>query len=874
MGLDPISFVTGALAGAAGGAGITYAVLRQTKADRKAPDGDKAAASPSHTRVGSARTLYNVEMASFFEHYHLAGKLFPLTRLLVEPRLLLENLPLEDDELPTPVNPSRVIPRIHDFPEVYASFNLEFFPITDLNIGEPHIAILGQPGMGKSTALVALGLMTLGRVRFNTMQQLMDQVMEAEYEGLSEAEREKRKLQFEQVKKHAAEQLRKVQQRDEEAAAITRIEWDNFFPIFVHIGDIDLDLNIYGLQVDSAEPIVQAYKRYFAPDVWEQTAYLIYEHLDAGNALVLIDGYDDLTPSECARVYPWLEQFMQDYGQNRVVMTGPATGYDALIHTGFTPVFIRPWTKADIDESIRKWVDVWQPTATPESKERRKSKKSPDEPTIEPKVLRRLQVDNHHRTALEITLKTWSAFEGQERELGRRGWFESFVRRLTPELEQMPLILREIAMVMLDRGIALKQEQITEIASGHLTDAEDKPVTNIEQVVTSLVEKGLMVRRAENTLDFCHPLITAYLGGERLIHDMSQRLPELSTQPNWQSAVGFAAAVLDLTPAVIQKLRTPPDLLFSNLFSISRWLPDAPANSNWRNEILKKLAAALLAPAQFPTVRERALAALVASRDQNLIFVLRQGVRSGNPILRQLACIGLGALGYAEAVKDLAPMLVDDDAEVQLAAGQSLGAIGSDEALKLMVQGLTEGEDTLRQAIAESLAFIPGEGHNILRDAIVFDDLRVRRAAVFGLARIPAGWSLVALYRAMLEDTQWYVRSAAEQAFMQARDPDRDGIRAYPMPSQLPWLTKLAAEMGEGVPEGTQGIQMVVRVLQESAPKYRVRAADVLGKIGHAGGLKPLYAALADRDESVRIAAYNALGELQMRVNTPLPGLI
>ena len=42
----------------------------------------------------------------------------------------------------------------------------------------------------------------------------------------------------------------------------------------------------------------------------------------------------------------------------------------------------------------------------------------------------------------------------------------------------------------------------------------------------------------------------------------------------------------------------------------------------------------------------------------------------------------MGAVGDPEALRDLTPLLNDQDSNVQFAAGMALGAIGTDEALK------------------------------------------------------------------------------------------------------------------------------------------------------------------------------------------------
>jgi hypothetical protein len=230
-------------------------------------------------------------------------------------------------------------------------------------------------------------------------------------------------------------------------------------------------------------------------------------------------------------------------------------------------------------------------------------------------------------------------------------------------------------------------------------------------------------------------------------------------------------------------------------------------------------------------------------------------------------------LGDPEAINDLNAMISSEDRKVQLAAGLALGAMGTDEALQVMAEGLLNGAPDLRRAIAEALAALPGEGHDFLRESIRDADIEVRRAAVYGLSRVQTPWALAALYRAMIEDEQWYVRSAAEDAFMMAQSPEGDGPRAHPEADSLPWLVVWAADRGEGVPAGENARQVLVRALQEGQPVHKVVAAHTLGRLGHVSSIKPLYAALRDRDPDVRGAAYEALADIQTLVGQRLPGV-
>jgi len=66
----------------------------------------------------------------------------------------------------------------------------------------------------------------------------------------------------------------------------------------------------------------------------------------------------------------------------------------------------------------------------------------------------------------------------------------------------------------------------------------------------------------------------------------------------------------------------------------------------------------------------------------------------------------------------------------------------------------------------------------------------------------------------------------------------------------------------------------LIRVLQEGDPTSRAAAARTLAGLGHIPALKPLYAALKDKDDGVRAAAYEALGNLQMRTGEKFPAIV
>lgn len=870
MRFDPISFGLGFLSAS----GISWVAWRSRR--RLAVIQESAESQIEGTRRFVGRTAdvrYRRDTLTYLQRYHVARDLIPLSDIVIEPRLIplptVLTLPDSDDA------PARsvfdVVPLLHDMPQIYTPFNIETMALDDLGAGDRHVAILGISGLGKSTALATLALMALGEVEFETLEDMTQQAIIEEERGLSKEEREQRAKERERIQERALDKLHDAHAREreklmtKEVEALPVIDLRELMPVFVHLSDLNLDAAAYGAKdatLDPAEPVVRAVEKQVTAVTAQVVGSVIYPVLEAGQALVLIDGYDELSPAARGNYYYWLQEFLASYGQNMVVIAGPATGYDQLVALGFTPTFLRPWREDDFNQLAKRWSVAW---AT-QSKGRRRPT-PPDDQTM-----KRITVDNRGRTVLDVTLKIWEGMANDARETGRVGWFDALVNRRLSAEDLRPL-LPALAAQIVEAGQPIERAKLLETLGG-AENGDDKKAMKPDEVISTLVKDGLLVEYAHDRVGFLHPQIAAFLAGTALAQQDVQQVTDLVLKLEWQDALGFTAArITNMMPVIYRKLTAPPDLLYTNLFGLVHWLQDAPPDAPWRGDIFKRLAAALMAPDQYPAVRERAVGALVASRDKNILFILRQALRAADPDVRRLACIGMGALGVPDAITDLEPMLGDSVREVHLAAALALGAIGTDYALEVMVNALLQGTDELRRAVAEALAAIPGEGHAILRDGIESQDIMVRRATVYGLARVNAPWALIGLYRAMLEDEQWYVRAAAEEAFMEAQSPDRDGPRAHPEADALVWLVRWAADRGEGVPAGENARQVLVRVLQEGQPAQKSLAAATLARLGHVPALKPLYAALRDRNPEVRMAAYAALSDLQVRLGEPLPGL-
>jgi HEAT repeat protein len=822
----------------------------------------------------SSEGRYLRDFTKLLNRVHLAGEMVELKEIYVEPHFIRPAEPVDPMSDDPTLDVFGVVPLLHDLPASYAPYNVETLSITDLQNGERHLALLGAPGIGKSVALAVIGLVAAGEIETQVIDLMQDQFFEEEIKELSPVERDKQIERRKQLQQRALEQLQEEKKRSaSKTTTQTSVDFRRLLPIYIHLRDIDLHESAYGVdttkakttkttkQLDPAEPVVRALQTQFGALTASSLPHLVYRRLADGTCLVLIDGFDEVPTEMRPEKLAWLQQFMALYHDNFMIVAGPESGFGPLTQLGLTPIFLRAWNDADAQNMVLKWAQAW-PSLD-------RNNKPIDEP-----VLKRVATNLRGRSALDITLKTWAAFAGDEQEIGRRGWYDFYIRRTLPA-NLNRLGVGAVAVTMLEKGDApLSRETIKEIAVEAL-NAQGRTMSGVDDFVNKLTSaNGVMVQWGTSGLySFVHPLITAYIAAETLTDSDADLLEPFGEKLSWNLALAFAAAHLPVEKAVTKRLAQAPDLLYSGLFSLSHWLTDAPSKAQWKADVFRRLTAALLAPTQFPMVRERAMAGLVTSRDNAIIFIFRQALKNPDALVRRLGCIGLGAHGDPEVIHDLKAMLEDQNPDVIMAAGLALGAIGTEAALKEMITSIVYGEQGLRRAVAEALAALPGEGHAVLREAISAQDMMLRHAAVYGLARVKAGWSVALLYRTLLEDGEWYVRNAANEAFIAADSPEKSSVTKHPEADKLNWLAAWAATKGDSVPVGEKSRQVLIRTLQEGEPPIRAASAHTLATLGHLPALKPLYNALSDRDENVRAAAHAALGQLQMQLGEQFPAV-
>jgi HEAT repeat protein len=126
--------------------------------------------------------------------------------------------------------------------------------------------------------------------------------------------------------------------------------------------------------------------------------------------------------------------------------------------------------------------------------------------------------------------------------------------------------------------------------------------------------------------------------------------------------------------------------------------------------------------------------------------------------------------------------------------------------------------------------------------------LLTRRAAVFGLARIPEPWVLEILEKVQTDDKQWVVRGAAAEAFERRRKAPWRIPAPVDEPATLPWLVAYAAREGSGVAPGKAALEMLRRALATGSTEEKLAAIEALAWLGQRRLAMDLYQALGSAE--------------------------
>ena len=766
---------------------------------------------------------------------HLAASLFSLDDILQEPRLLAPPARVEPGVVGIQEDIiSQTLPYMPAWTELAAIYRAPTIGVAEAIAGGSNIVLVGTAGAGKTVALAHLASLAANlKIRLDPNSEL-------------------------------------------EAV-----------PYLYHLADLQLPVD--GSR-DPASPIINAATEHAPVFDLRRLPGFIQQTLKSGQALLLIDGFDELDPAGQGQVVDWFNALLQAYPNVRIVTTGCPNQLHGLIRLGFSPLALIAWDPPRVSRFIQQWGELWSRTSALESLNQTGAEE------VDPILLNTwLTVDNSGLTPFELTLKVWGAYAGDS--LGSRvlDAIATHVRRLAPSgtpVAALELLAMQVVLTLqpiFDPRKArswVKQYDIV----------EDKPIEGAEPVLqagveedpalsdsqkirgrrsktveavptygllSKMVESGLLISHSNNKMRFLHPVLNGYLAGQAIgDNDADTTLLAL---PDWDGktiALRYLAARGDASAVADIMLKESDLPLHNSSLAVARWLRDAPREITWRSKAFASLLAILQAEGQPSGLRGQAMAAFVTSGDPGAATLFRQLLSSRSFELLPLAALGSGALKDAKAIDALEELMQAPVGSVRRAICLALVAIGTEKSLEGVARALLQGDEDLRRAAAEALANDPVEGHAILREGATLQDILVRRAVVHGLARVGQPWAMETLQRMQVEDDQWAVRNLATQYLEQLQNLDTRVPRPLSTPSETPWVIAFAGKQKMGVPRGGPATDLLLSAFKQGDTEERLAALPYLKRVANEGIIAALYNAMYGEDPEVREAAYLAVEEI------------
>ena len=774
---------------------------------------------------------------------HLAGSLFPLDEIAEAPRLLAPPIIFEPN---TPHQHLDIVedtlPYLPDYPELGGFYDAPSLSPLQAISGGLNLAIIGQPGSGKSTALACV-----------------------------------------------AAQLSKTMTDSETGP--------EYIPFLIHAADLGAVLtgskprDVLSPIADRTAPILKN------ADGARFRRFMEYSY-SSGRALLLMDGVDELPQAAIKELSTYLEALLQRYPKIHIILAASPEYVDGLGVLGFVPMALMPWNLQQQTHFIKTWGELWQKYLNRESWAQQLGT------NVDPLLLNRwLVVDNFSLSPLEFTLKLWGAYAGDTRSSNPLDTLEAHLKRLTPAGISLDIIstiatqaitneisifdgnkatdwIKSIGLVAVTESstsavnpfTAEANEEIAKEAAAQ-ANSEGKPdpikpssqaqqLSNIS-VISELTISGLLNSHTGNRLRFSHPIFLGYLAGKKLSEQPSQS-ETVMNQKSWlgqSQALRFMAAAGDVAEIVNKLLTSEDPILMRPILKAGRLLKDSnlPQNNSWRALVIAALVKLLNDEDRPFGLRGQAMMALALSGDNKIGALFRQLLQAESNDLRLLAALGSGLVRDQKAIEMLEHMTTTSLEAARRAACLALVEIGTSQALEAVAVFLLHGDEQIRTYAAEALANNHKEGREALREGIASEDILVRRAIIYGLARVEEPWATELLEKSQVNDEQWAVRNLAVEILTTRQERNLRIPKLLTVPHETTWLIEFAGKYGMGVSPSQPAINILLLALKDSNPDYFRPALNYLKYYSTDEIFAALYPFIFGIDMSAREAVFETI---------------
>lgn len=678
---------------------------------------------------------------------HIGANLFSLKEIYVEPAYLIPpHLTVENEKSLFQNEAAILVPFTPDLPILSRNFSVPKITIGEAVQKYERIAINGLPGTGKSSALAFLaGCLA------------------------------------------------------EKNAVCGNISGK--MPFYFHVHDTDLS----GLSdQDLAVVIYKAISVYLPVSQLPKLSKFINFELTTGNAVILLDGFDELSENESRKFMQWLHSALAEYPQIQWVLTTSPYYHDDLEKLNFVVLPIAAMSNADVALLREKWVSLWyQHIFSAESQNQYYLKRE--------LLMNWAAAFPAGYTPLEHTLYIWGALSGDLRGSDTLSIYESYFSRIF-QAGYSPDALAAFAYPFIETGSTALQAKRIE---GSLSEP--------------LLEWGVLSRR-NDYLTFNHIDLLAFLASMYpKVKQTSERIELLVRNSIESTYVGFLAARNAQPEWFVDSLKLDQAPLYYNLTLVFPWLRHVPIKTPWRSDLFKLLIQIIQNPITPAGIKIRLLSAFAYANDPSLNVFCKQLLTQSDDNYKMLALLLIGSTGTDNSLNgEIIGLLPHSSPQIQKYSALALSVFEDEQSYHALATLLLNADEDVRKLVAECLSKMKLQGVDILKDAITLEDISIRRSAIFGLVHINALWAYELLGKLSIDDPQWVVRNVAHQA-VEFLDTHSQLIpRIVPPLYEREWIIQFAADQNLGISPDVNPTPILIKAMTSGSDHEKMNAMAAL----------------------------------------------
>lgn len=754
---------------------------------------------------------------------HLARSLFSLDEILITPKVMTPAKQIEPDnpDLIASAQP-QVIPNLPLVPQFNAQYNSDTLAFPRLLRMGVNVAIVGNPGSGKSTALAYLAsLFARKDVSLGPLGQ--------------------------------------------------------YFPIYLHYNDI---MVFSGNEQDPIKILTKAFSYHVAGTHRAQLPGYLQKQLQDNKAILLLDGLDEVTTSQYQQALGFLAALFKSRPKLRAVTTASFDRAYGLLDLGIEPLPIAGWTRSDITNFINRWGNLWNKHISNNNH----SSQGLDEMLISGWQASSAEFYNPIEWTTRLWgayagdllgARGSDAIGSYCSRLQTYGVDVSRLatladRLLTARQTQIAYIEAEKLFSEIIIPAATPASEIS-FEPGNLTQNEvtfqapiepEKPTGKGsvgERTIDILLEYGVLREGIDERLSFSSPVIWGFLTAlavKESEFDTGRALTETWSVVSETLHYRLLTNDTDWLKVFLSEDKEP---FYSQTVQAGLWMRDLPPKDANRTLIMRYLLQRVKSEDVPYTTRLSLLAAASLSNDPAVMPLARQLAEAESPSLRRIAILCSGALRDTKAFNNMLTALNHTDLLLRWAACFAIAALETPDARNAAKTVLDRSDEPLRLATAEALANRPPWGHELLKKAETSGETLTRHALVFGLLHIRTPWAIDILERLAMEDGEWVVRNFAGQAVEYLQKLKRHNRWQYTPSADAPWLMNYASRKGSGALKGGVLVSLLLEVIKSGSTEEKIASIQLLARLSDRNAMDGIRSCLSSQETGVSLAAHESL---------------